>query len=141
MCCFFQYIRCNGRRTLKLGPVRLWGVRPMFPGTYVPRYLCSPVPMFPNTYVPRYGVRGRVSCNIMQLCNFAYICFLVTCAEPQINLYMHIDGCSCECTAGKYHTLAADCIFILVTKVYPRTLTLLLASLSIDHIRSRDRSH
>ena len=32
---------------------------PMFPGTYVPRYrcspnLCSPVPMFPGTYVPRY---------------------------------------------------------------------------------------
>ena len=37
---------------------------PMFPGTYVPRYLCSPVPMFlepkfpgtyvPRTYVPRY---------------------------------------------------------------------------------------
>ena len=32
---------------------------PLFPGTYVPRYLCSPVPMFPSTdvprtYVPRY---------------------------------------------------------------------------------------
>ena len=27
---------------------------PMFPGTYVPRYLCSPVPMFPGTYVSRY---------------------------------------------------------------------------------------
>ena len=32
----------------------------MFPGTYVPRYrcspnLCSPVPMFPGTDVPRYG--------------------------------------------------------------------------------------
>ena len=32
---------------------------PMFPGAYVPRYLCSPVPMFPGTdvprtYVPRY---------------------------------------------------------------------------------------
>ena len=32
---------------------------PMFPGTYVPRYrcspnLCSPVPMFPSTYVPRF---------------------------------------------------------------------------------------
>ena len=31
----------------------------MFPGTYVPRYLCSPVPMFPepmfpSAYVPRY---------------------------------------------------------------------------------------
>ena len=31
----------------------------MFPGTYVPRYrcspnLCSPVPMFPGTYVPRF---------------------------------------------------------------------------------------
>ena len=31
----------------------------MFPGTYVPRYrcspnLCSPVPMFPGIYVPRY---------------------------------------------------------------------------------------
>ena len=25
----------------------------MFPGTYVPRYPCSPVPMFPGTYVPR----------------------------------------------------------------------------------------
>ena len=25
----------------------------MFPGTYVPRYRCSPVPMFPRTYVPR----------------------------------------------------------------------------------------
>ena len=25
----------------------------MFPGTYVPRYLCSPVPMLPGTYVPR----------------------------------------------------------------------------------------
>ena len=25
----------------------------MFPGTYVPRYRCSPVPMFPGTYVPR----------------------------------------------------------------------------------------
>ena len=35
------------------------GSVPMFPGTYVPRYrcspnLCSPVPMFPGTYVPRY---------------------------------------------------------------------------------------
>ena len=30
------------------------GSAPMFPGTYVPRYLCSPVPMFPGTYVPRY---------------------------------------------------------------------------------------
>ena len=35
------------------------GVSTMFPGTYVPRYrcspiLCSPVPMFPGTYVPRY---------------------------------------------------------------------------------------
>ena len=40
------------------------GVRTVFPGTYVPRYrcspnLCSPVPMFPGTdvprtYVPRY---------------------------------------------------------------------------------------
>ena len=34
---------------------------PMFPGTYVPRYLCSPnlcfpVPMFPGTYVPRFEV-------------------------------------------------------------------------------------
>ena len=27
---------------------------PMFPGTYVPRYLCSTKPMFPGTYVPRY---------------------------------------------------------------------------------------
>ena len=32
--------------------------KPMFPGTYVPRYPCSPVtmfpePMFPGTYVPR----------------------------------------------------------------------------------------
>ena len=26
---------------------------PMFPGTYVPRYLYSPVPMFPGTDVPR----------------------------------------------------------------------------------------
>ena len=35
------------------------GVSTMFPGSYVPRYpcspnLCSPVPMFPGTYVPRY---------------------------------------------------------------------------------------
>ena len=35
------------------------GSVPMFPGTYVPRYPCSPVPMFPEpmfpgTYVPRY---------------------------------------------------------------------------------------
>ena len=29
------------------------GVSPMFPGTYVPRDLCSPGPMFPGTYVPR----------------------------------------------------------------------------------------
>ena len=34
-------------------------VSTMFPGTYVPQYLCSPnlcspVPMFPGTYVPRY---------------------------------------------------------------------------------------
>ena len=26
---------------------------PMFPGTYIPRYLCSPVPMFSGTDVPR----------------------------------------------------------------------------------------
>ena len=26
------------------------GVIPMFPGTYVPRYLCSPVPMFPGKF-------------------------------------------------------------------------------------------
>ena len=35
------------------------GVSTRFPGTYVPRYLCSPVPMFPEpmfpgTDVPRY---------------------------------------------------------------------------------------
>ena len=30
-----------------------YGSVPMFPGTYVLRYLCSPVPMFPGTYVPR----------------------------------------------------------------------------------------
>ena len=35
------------------------GVSTMFPGTYVPRYrcspnLCSPVPMFPGTDVPRF---------------------------------------------------------------------------------------
>ena len=30
------------------------GSVPMFPGTYFPRYRCSPVPMFPGTYVPRY---------------------------------------------------------------------------------------
>ena len=35
------------------------GSVPMFPGTYVPRYrcspnLCSPVPMFPGTDVPRF---------------------------------------------------------------------------------------
>ena len=35
------------------------GFSTMFPGSYVPRYLCSPnlcfpVPMFPGTYVPRY---------------------------------------------------------------------------------------
>ena len=35
------------------------GVSTMFPGTYAPRYLCSPVPMFPEpmfpgTYVPRF---------------------------------------------------------------------------------------
>ena len=38
---------------------RIMGVSTMFPGTYVPRYRCSPnlyspVPMFPGTYVPRY---------------------------------------------------------------------------------------
>ena len=27
---------------------------PMFPGTYVPRFLCSAVPMFPDTDVPRF---------------------------------------------------------------------------------------
>ena len=37
----------------------LKGSVPMFPGTYVPRYrcspnLCSPVPMFPGTDVPRF---------------------------------------------------------------------------------------
>ena len=37
----------------------IYGVSTMFPGTYVPRYrcspiLCSPAPMFPGTYVPRY---------------------------------------------------------------------------------------
>ena len=34
--------------------VSLQGSVPMFPGTYVPRYLCSPVPMFPGTDVPRF---------------------------------------------------------------------------------------
>ena len=29
------------------------GTLPMFPGTYVLRYRCSPVPMFPGTDVPR----------------------------------------------------------------------------------------
>ena len=32
----------------------LCGVSTMFPGSYVPRYLCSPVPMFPGTDVPRF---------------------------------------------------------------------------------------
>ena len=35
------------------GADSLDGNVPMFPGTHVPRYLCSPVPMFPGTYVPR----------------------------------------------------------------------------------------
>ena len=30
------------------------GSVPMFPGTYVPRCLCSPVPMSPGTDVPRF---------------------------------------------------------------------------------------
>ena len=30
------------------------GSVPMFPGTYVPRCLCSPVPMLPGTDVPRF---------------------------------------------------------------------------------------
>ena len=37
-------------------------VSTMFPGTYVPRYLCSPVPMFPGTYVPRTYVPRYQSC-------------------------------------------------------------------------------
>ena len=37
----------------------------MFPGTYVPRYPCSPVPMFPGTYVPRtYVPRYLCSPNL-----------------------------------------------------------------------------
>ena len=37
----------------------MWPGAYLFPGTYVPRYRCSPnlsspVPMFPGTYVPRY---------------------------------------------------------------------------------------
>ena len=34
---------------------------PMFPGTYVPPNLCSPVPMFPGTYiyVPRFAVNDN----------------------------------------------------------------------------------
>ena len=43
---FVGFIRC--------GSDSLDGNVPMFPGTYVPRYPCSPVPMFPGTYVPRY---------------------------------------------------------------------------------------
>ena len=43
----------------QLGGLLFLGSVPMFPGTYVPRYRCSPnlcslVPMFPGTYVPRY---------------------------------------------------------------------------------------
>ena len=41
----YSFIRC--------GADSLDGNVPMFPGTYVPRYPCSPVPMFPGTYVPR----------------------------------------------------------------------------------------
>ena len=41
------------------------GSVPMFPGTYVPRYPCSPVPMFPSTYVPRtYVPRYLCSTNL-----------------------------------------------------------------------------
>ena len=85
------------------------------PRSYVPRYLymfhgpmfagpCIPrIPIFHNA--PRYGVKGTMSCNTMQPCNFAYIRFLVTCAELQINVYMnHIDGCSGGCSAVEYHT-------------------------------------
>ena len=50
----------NIRRSfIRCGADSLDGNAPMFPGTYVPRYPCSPVPMFPGTclprtYVPRY---------------------------------------------------------------------------------------
>ena len=45
-----SFIRC--------GSDSLDGNVHMFPGTYVPRYLCCPVPMFPGrpTYVPRFAV-------------------------------------------------------------------------------------
>ena len=40
-----SFIRC--------GADNLDGNAPVFLGTYVPRYPCSPVPMFPGTCVPR----------------------------------------------------------------------------------------
>ena len=55
----------------------------MFPGTYVPRYPCSPVHIFPGTYVPRTYV-PRYLCSpvhmkapIWKNCTFkmgAYLC-------------------------------------------------------------------
>ena len=44
----------NIRRSfIRCGADSLDGNAPMFPGTYVPRYPCSPVPMFPGTCLPR----------------------------------------------------------------------------------------
>ena len=55
------------------------GVSTMFPGTYVPRYrcspnLCSPVPMFPGTYVPRYRCSPvPMFPDLLQMCCRAYV--------------------------------------------------------------------
>ena len=40
--------------------ISFYGVSPMFPGTYVPRVLCSPGPMFPGSYVGGGGGGGGV---------------------------------------------------------------------------------
>ena len=53
---------------IRCGADSLDGNVPMFPGTYVPRYLCSPnlcspVPMFPGTYVPRFAVNDSTVIN------------------------------------------------------------------------------
>ena len=59
MCCRSYIHRPSDRHwNCRAAKRSLWGVSTMFPGTYVPRYLCSPnlcspVPMFPGTYVPR----------------------------------------------------------------------------------------
>ena len=47
-----QFIQCNNRLDVVSGAYLCFPVlmfpESMFPGTYVPQYLCSPVPMFPG---------------------------------------------------------------------------------------------